>query len=87
MSAGLNDGHFVEALDRLNFAASYIEDYLLQHPVMTIGGEGDDDANEELASMAACVEDLVRQAQDLLCEAYQLVGAMDVKWQDGGTRQ
>jgi len=57
----INDGHYLELMDRLHIVNCTIEDHILEHPLTTSLPE---------------VEKLVEEAQIKLYEAYQIVGSL-----------
>ena len=57
----INDGHYLELMDRLHVANSMIEDHITTHP---------------LTDSLPEVKKLVEEAQSKLWEAYQLVGSL-----------
>ena len=54
----LNDGHIVEAVDRIHVAASYLEDFLAGHPLIHSVNEFRED---------------VERATDILADLYQKI--------------
>jgi hypothetical protein len=60
---GLNEGHYVEAIDRAYIVANMMEDVLIDHPVY--------EKHKELRKR-------VRKAQQLILEAYQIIGGLSV---------
>ena len=58
----INNGHYLELMDRLHVQLCTIEDHLLGHPLTQ---------NEKQ------VEELIQKASDLLAEAYQVVGNLE----------
>lgn len=60
----INDGHYVEMLDRLNTVNIMIDQLLFDHPVPINYPE---------------VQKLVKEAQSKLVNAYLLVGSIDAK--------
>jgi hypothetical protein len=61
---GLNEGHYVEAIDRAYIIANMIEDVLIEHPVYK--------KHKELKKR-------IKKAQELILEAYQIIGGLEVK--------
>jgi hypothetical protein len=57
----INDGHYLELMDRLHVTNSMIEDHITTHP---------------LTNSLPEVKKLVEEAQSKLWEAYQLVGSL-----------
>lgn len=57
----INDGHFLELMDRLHVVNCMIEDHITTHPLTTSLPE---------------VKNLVEEAQTRLMEAYQKVGSL-----------
>lgn len=57
----LNDGHYLELMDRLHIINCTIEDHLLDHPLTSTYSE---------------VKDLIEEAQAKLLQAYQIVGSL-----------
>ena len=57
----INDGHYLELMDRLHVANCMIEDHITTHPLTDTLPE---------------VKKLVEEAQSKLWEAYQLVGSL-----------
>jgi hypothetical protein len=55
----INDGHYLELMDRLHIVMSNIDDHILRHPLT--------EANED-------VYEIVEEAMGLLFYAYQRVG-------------
>jgi hypothetical protein len=55
----INDGHYLELMDRLHIVMSNIDDHILTHPLT--------EANED-------VYEIVEEAIGLLFYAYQMVG-------------
>ena len=60
----LDQFYYHEALDRAYIVANMIEDVLVEHPVI--------EKHKELRKR-------IKKAQQLILEAYQLVGGLDVK--------
>lgn len=58
----LNDGHIVEAVDRIHVAASYLEDFLAEHPLI----HSVDEFREE-----------VERATKILGDLYQKIAKYD----------
>ena len=59
MKNKINDGHYLELLDRLLIQTCMIEDYLFKHPV---------------SKKCKKVRNLIDNAGQSLAEAYQIVG-------------
>ena len=57
----INDGHYLELMDRLHIINCTLEDHLLDHPVTTKYSE---------------VKELIEEAQSKLLTAYQIVGSL-----------
>jgi hypothetical protein len=57
----INEGHYLELMDRLHVAMSTINDYILEHPLA-----------EEQKEIQSLVEDAISN----LWDAYQLVGGL-----------
>ena len=57
----INDGHYLELMDRLHIINCTLEDHLLDHPITTTYSE---------------VKELIEGAQTKLLEAYQIVGSL-----------
>ena len=57
----INDGHYLELMDRLHIINCTIEDHLLDHPITSTYSE---------------VKDLIEEAQTRLLTAYQMVGSL-----------
>lgn len=57
----INDGHYLELMDRLHVVNCTIEDHITTHPLTTSLPE---------------VKKLIEEAQDKLSEAYQIVGSL-----------
>jgi hypothetical protein len=57
----INEGHYLELMDRLHVAMSTINDYILEHP---------------LAEQQKEIQSLVEDAISNLWDAYQLVGGL-----------
>lgn len=57
----LNEGYIIEGCDRLHVVDCMIEEHIADHPAIIKAG----------------AKDKVDQAQELLTEAYQMVGALD----------
>jgi hypothetical protein len=55
----INDGHYLELMDRLHIVMSNIDDHILNHPLT--------DINEDVKSK-------IDESLTLLFEAYQLIG-------------
>jgi hypothetical protein len=60
---GLNEGHYVEAIDRAYIVANMIEDVLIEHPVIR--------KHKELKHR-------VRKAQEEILNVYQMIGGLSV---------
>ena len=60
----LNQGHYIEAIDRAYIIADMIESVLVEHPVI--------EKHKELRKR-------VKKAQDLILETYQLIGGIDME--------
>jgi hypothetical protein len=61
---GLDRFHYHEALDRAYIVANQVEDLLVEHPVIM--------KHKELRKR-------IVKAQDLIVEAYQIIGGLDIK--------
>lgn len=59
MENQINDGHYLELMDRLHIVMSNIDDHILNHPLT--------DINEDVKSK-------IDESLTLLFEAYQLIG-------------
>ena len=59
MENEINDGHYLELMDRLHIVMSNIDDHILNHPLTEI--------NEDVKSK-------IDESLTLLFEAYQMVG-------------
>ena len=59
----INDGHYLELMDRLHVITSVIEDHITTHPLTHTLPE---------------VKDLIEEAQTKLMQAYQIVGSREV---------
>jgi hypothetical protein len=59
MENEINDGHYLELMDRLHIVMSNIDDHILNHPLT--------DINEDVKSK-------IDESLTLLFEAYQLIG-------------
>lgn len=57
----INDGHYLELMDRLHVVNCTIEDHITTHPLTTSLPE---------------VKELIEEAQSRLMEAYQKVGSL-----------
>jgi len=57
----INDGHYLELMDRLHVATSTIEDHIFNHP---------------LSDTLPEVKILIGEAQMNLMKAYQIVGSL-----------
>ena len=57
----INDGHYLELMDRLHIINCTLEDHLLDHPITTTYSE---------------VKELIEEAQTKLLTAYQIVGSL-----------
>jgi hypothetical protein len=64
MKNKINDGHYLELMDRLHVQASTIEDHLVNHP---------------LTKRIKKVKKLINIANNSLMEAYQIVGHKSYK--------
>ena len=60
---GLNEGHYIEAIDRAYIVADQIQTILIEHPVIR--------KHKKLKKR-------VKKAQDLIMETYQLIGGLSV---------
>lgn len=60
----LNEGHYTEAIDRAYIVGNMIDDVLIDHPVFK--------KHKELKKR-------VKKAQQLILEAYQLIGGLTVE--------
>lgn len=58
----INEGHYLELMDRLHVAMSTINDHILEHP---------------LTEQESDIQSLVEDAISNLWDAYQLVGGLD----------
>ena len=63
----INDGHYLELLDRLHVQSCMIEDYLVNHP---------------LTKKIKKVKKLVDEAGWALAEAYQIVGQKSYEYEE-----
>ena len=59
MEKEINDGHYLELMDRLHIVMSNIDDHILNHPLTEI--------NEDVKSK-------IDESLTLLFEAYQMIG-------------
>lgn len=59
MENEINDGHYLELMDRLHIVMSNIDDHILNHPLTEI--------NEDVKSK-------IDESLTLLFEAYQMIG-------------
>jgi hypothetical protein len=59
MENKINDGHYLELMDRLHIVMSNIDDHILNHPLTEI--------NEDVKSK-------IDESLTLLFEAYQMIG-------------
>ena len=59
MENEINDGHYLELMDRLHIVMSNIDDHILNHPLT--------DINEDVKSK-------IDESLTLLFEAYQMIG-------------
>lgn len=57
----INDGHYLEVMDRLHIINCTLEEHLLYHPITNTYSE---------------VKDLIEEAQSKLLAAYQMVGSL-----------
>lgn len=57
----INDGHYLELMDRLHIINCTIDDHLLDHPITSTYSE---------------VKQLIEDAQSKLLAAYQMVGSL-----------
>lgn len=57
----INDGHYLELMDRLHIINCTIDDHLLDHPITSTYSE---------------VKELIEEAQANLLQAYQIVGSL-----------
>ena len=57
----INDGHYLELMDRLHIINCTLEDHLLDHPITITYSE---------------VKELIEEAQSKLLAAYQIVGSL-----------
>ena len=62
----LNDGHYLELMDRIHIIMMNIQDHLLDHP---------------LAENEKDIQKKIEKAQHKLWEAYQLVGNKEDKYE------
>ena len=60
---GLNEGHYIEAIDRAYIVADQIETILIEHPVI--------EKHKELMKK-------VRKAQQHILDVYQMIGGLSV---------
>jgi len=58
-NSNINDGHYLELMDRIHIVMMNIQDHLLEHP---------------LAEAHSDIEKKLQSAQNHLWKAYQLVG-------------
>ena len=58
----INDGHYLELMDRLHIINCTIEDHLLDHPITSTYSE---------------VKEIIEEAQSNLLRAYQMVGSLN----------
>lgn len=59
MENEINDGHYLELMDRIHIVMMNIQDHLIDHP---------------LAEKEKDIQKIIEKAQHNLCKAYQLVG-------------
>lgn len=57
----INDGHYLELMDRLHVVNCIIEDHILDHPLTNTYSE---------------VKELIEEAQSKLYQAYQIIGSL-----------
>jgi hypothetical protein len=55
----INDGHYLELMDRLHIVSCTIDDHILNHPLSEVNKD---------------VQEKIDEALGLLLEAYQIVG-------------
>ena len=55
----INDGHYLELMDRLHIANCTIDDHILNHPLCEVNKD---------------VQNKIDEALQLLMEAYQMIG-------------
>jgi hypothetical protein len=60
----LNEGYYIEAIDRAYIVANIMEDVLIDHPVF--------EKHKDLRKR-------VKKAQKLVLEAYQIIGGLEVE--------
>ena len=58
-NSNINDGHYLELMDRIHIVMMNIQDYLIEHPLTEIHSD---------------IEKKLTSAQNNLWKAYQLVG-------------
>lgn len=68
MKAELNDGHVHEVLDRLHVITDMLYRHVQQHPLV----------EEMFKDDNTVLPDMIDEAIDILAEAYQVVGSIDV---------
>lgn len=55
----INDGHYLELMDRIHVVSCTIDDHILNHPLCEVNND---------------VQQKIDEALELLMEAYQMVG-------------
>lgn len=55
----INDGHYLELMDRIHVVSCTIDDHLLTHPICKVNKD---------------IQNKIDEALELLMEAYQMVG-------------
>jgi hypothetical protein len=60
----LNEGHYTEAIDRAYITANFMEEVLINHPLI--------ECHKEL-------KERVEKAQQLILDVYQLIGGLTVE--------
>lgn len=63
----INDGHYLELMDRLHIACSMINDHILNHPLSEVNPD---------------IQTKIENALELLYDAYQDVGHLDANLDD-----
>jgi hypothetical protein len=59
MQNEINDGHYLELMDRLHIVMSTIDDHILSHPLSNVNKD---------------IQETIDEALSLLFKAYQMVG-------------
>jgi len=59
MENEINDGHYLELMDRLHIVMSTIDDHILSHPLSNVNKD---------------IQETIDEALSLLFKAYQMVG-------------